>query len=167
MEIGISPPPPRDSSQNCVVSTNVSPLQRAWRIDRRAWIKNTRWNKERKVRWQRRGGGIRLELVPRVPSDVSSRRNACTSDVRRPMYIIYEVSAFPAMINQPATPQEPRAFEALRGLGGGKHLSLSKLSVFLPSFVLRLVRIIRSNFSLWCANNNSSKDSLRFFISQT
>lgn len=28
------------------------------------------------------------------------------------MYIIYEVSAFPAMINQPATLLEPRAFEA-------------------------------------------------------
>lgn len=34
--------------------------------------------------------------------------------VRCPMYIIYEVSAFSAMINQVATRQEPRAFEALR-----------------------------------------------------
>lgn len=47
--------------------------------------KEQRWNKERKERkWQRRGGGIRLELVPRVPSDVSSRRmhvRRRTSDV--------------------------------------------------------------------------------------
>lgn len=59
-------------------------------------------------------GRYSVGLVPRVPSDDSSRRNACTSDVRRPMYIIYEVSAFLAMINQVATRQEPRAFEALR-----------------------------------------------------
>lgn len=49
-------------------------------------------------------GRYSVGLVPGVPADVSSSRNACTSDVRRPLYIIYEVSAFPAMINQAATP---------------------------------------------------------------
>lgn len=47
-----------------------------------------------------------VALVPGVPADVSSTWNACTSDVRRPMYIIYEVSAFSARINQVATPAE-------------------------------------------------------------
>lgn len=88
-------------------------------------------------RWPEKRGRYSVGLVPRVPSDVSSRRNACMSDVRRPMYIIYEVSAFPTMINQAATRQEPRAFEALRR--GEKPCPVQTLRAFFfrnPSLLL-------------------------------
>ena len=93
--------------------------------------------RERARRWPEKKGRYSVGLVPRVPSDVSSRRNACTSDVRRPMYIIYEVSAFPTMINQAATRQEPRAFEALRR--GEKPCPVQTLRAFFfrnPSLLL-------------------------------
>lgn len=70
------------------------------------------------------------------------------------MYIIYEVSAFPAMINQPATLLEPRAFEARPE---GNTFFFRNFPSFFPfrSQISRIFEPLPSILSFDVSNNSS------------